>query len=189
MPGRIETYDYTNRSVTVQPLLKKVFTEGESLEYKILANVPVIFPSSQESGMTFPLNRGDGVLILFSERALERWKSNGALTEPGDSRKFDLSDGICIPGLFAFNQKPLAENNKDVFIKHKNQKIVIKNNGNIEIGSSSLQKLVNESFMNLFNSHTHTYIPAIHPAVTPVPSGAASPQMTLNNLTSKTKAQ
>lgn len=183
LPGTIETYDYKKRKATVKPLIKKKYIEGDTQELPILVNVPIVFPCSKIAGVVFPLSRGDGVLIVFSERALERWKSSGNVVEPGDPRKFDLSDGIAIPGLFSFKQNSFASNNNDLEVANKGQTITIKKNGDIDIGGTPVSKLVNESFMTLFNAHTHLSAAPGIPTATPLPL------MTALNLTSKVKAQ
>lgn len=188
LPGRIETYDYTTQKATVKPLIKKKYLDGDVQELPVLTNVPVQFPRTKKSGITFPLTRGDGVLIVFSERSLERWKSSGDDTEPGDARKFDLSDGIAIPGLFSFKQKNIASNNNDLEVQHNGQFVTIKKNGDIEVGKSSLKKLVNDTFKSLFNSHTHATTATISTGPVGV-IGVPNQQMTDSQLTDKVKAQ
>lgn len=123
LPGRIETYDFKRQKATVKPLIKKKFFGGNISPLPILTNVPVVFPRTKKAGITFPLSRGDGVLIVFSERSLEAWYSSGDDSEPQDSRKFDLSDAICIPGLYSFNQGNIASNNNSVEIQNKDGEI------------------------------------------------------------------
>lgn len=147
LPGRIETYDFSKQRATVKPLIKKKFLDETILELPILTNVPVVFPRTKQSGITFPLERGDGVLLIFSERSLERWKASGREVEPGDPRKFDLSDGIAIPGLFSFADANLATNNKDLEIHHNGFKIVIKEDGKVQLlgfGGTDLVKVIDD---------------------------------------------
>lgn len=138
LPGRIETYEYKKQKATVKPLIKKVFIDGDIISIPILTNVPVMFPRTKTSGITFPLSRGDGVIIFFTDRSLERWKSSGDDVEPGDSRKFDLSDAIAAPGLYSFADNNIASNNDDLEVHHKGSKIIIKKNGDIEIQSGQV---------------------------------------------------
>ena len=156
LPGSIESYSYETQKATVKPLIKKKYLDGTVLELPVLVNVPITFPRTKMSGITFPVNKGDGVLLMFTERALERWYSSGKDSEPGDRRKFDISDAIGIIGCFSFADKNLASNNADVEIHHKEQKIVIKSNGDIELGIASLKKLVTEDIFSKFNTHVHT---------------------------------
>jgi hypothetical protein len=135
LPGRVESYVYNEQRATVKPLIKKMYINGDIVELPILVNVPIIFPRTMTSGVVFPIIRGDGVLLLFADRSLERWYSSGDDVEPGDSRKFDLSDAVAIPGLYSFKQENIAENNDDLLIRHKGSKIRIKSSGVVEIQS------------------------------------------------------
>jgi len=108
-PGTILTYDKTLQKATVQPILwfKKTNIEDEEIvAYKpcAISNVPVAFPQSTEFGLTFPLEVGDKVLLVFSERSLDEWLLQGkADTEVKSNRKFNLTDAIAIPGISPFS--------------------------------------------------------------------------------------
>ena len=154
LPGRIEKYTRTEQKANVKPLIKKKYLDGTAVEFPVIPNVPIVFPRTKRGGITFPLEQGDGVLLVFSERALDRWLSSGEDVEPGDYRKFDLSDAIAIPGLFSFKQPNLATNDDDVEIHNEGQRITIKKNGDIEIGVD-VKKLVTETFATLFDNHVH----------------------------------
>lgn len=186
MPGRIESYDFKSQKASVKPLLKKEYLDGEVLDLKVIGNVPVIFPRTKHAGITFPVEKGDGCLLLFSERAIERWKLSGNNSSPGDHRRYSLSDAICLVGLFSLNSKNIASNNDDTQIHNNGQTITIKKNGDIDVGGSSLLKLVNETFLSIFDSHTHVYAPG---PGSPIPTGPPVPISSSVNLTSKVKAQ
>jgi len=70
--------------------------------------------------------------------------------------------------------------NKDIKIEGKG-KINIKS-GNIMVGNSNFKKLVNETFMNIFNSHTHGGVQGGLETTT-----GPLPQMTTSNLTEALK--
>jgi len=164
LPGRIETYDYKTQKATVKPLIIRKFKDGNVQSLPVLVNVPIIFPRTRKSGVTFPINKGDGVLLIFCHRSLERWYSSGDEVEPGDSRKFDLSDSVAIPGLFSFADSNIASNNTDVEIQNDGQKITITSDGDIKLGIGSLKKLVNDTFKTMFNNHVHNVSVAGTPA-------------------------
>jgi len=170
LPGRVETYDYKTQKATVTPLIKKKYKDGTVSPMPIISAVPVIFPRTKTSMIHFPLVQGDGVLLVFSQRSLETWLFKGGESEPGDPRKFDLTDAIAIPGLWDFTAATLAENNDDFIIVHNSEKIIIKKDGNIEIGANSLKKLVNEEFKTLFNNHVHNCIGPVSAVTTSTPA-------------------
>jgi len=157
IPGVIVSYDYKTRKASVKPQIQKKFRDGSpSLALPVIVNVPVVFPGSSKVGIHFPLKKDDSVLIVFSQRSIDKWLSDGLDSDPGDFRKFDLSDAIAIPGLNSFNKANFATNNEDVVITNESEKITIKSNGDIQLGKDSLKKLVNESFLTLFDTHFHS---------------------------------
>jgi hypothetical protein len=106
MPVRVETYDASLQRVSVQPVLKRAFTdeEGERQVERlpVITGVPVQFPSGGGYRLTFPIANGDTGLLIFCEASLDVWLSQGGEVDPLDDRRFDLSDGIFIPGVRSF---------------------------------------------------------------------------------------
>lgn len=136
IPGEIVEYDYTTQKASVLPTIKEKFYTGEVLSMPIIVNVPVIFPRSADASITFPLEKGDKVLLIFSEKSLERWLSSGKEVEAGVNRRFDLSDGIAIPGLYSFiDPSPCMPNS--LCIRYKNGYFRIKGDSTIELESTN----------------------------------------------------
>lgn len=129
LPGKIETYDYEYQKASVKPLIKKKYLDGKVESLPVIVNVPVLFPRTANFSFTYPLEKDDLVLILFSERSLELYLEQGGEQEPGDRRKFDLSDAIVIPGLYPFSEKSKSKNNDDVFIKYNEAELKISKDG------------------------------------------------------------
>lgn len=138
LPGRIESYDYTKRLSSVKPLIKKKYKDGTLLSLPIIENVPVVWLAGGGASFTFPLERGDGVLLVFSERSMDNWLSIGGDAEPGSETMFDLSDAIAIPGLYPFNVSSSATSNSKVELIYDNASITIDRNGQININDGNL---------------------------------------------------
>jgi hypothetical protein len=100
IPGVVTEYDAKKRRATVQPSLKRRAGTKEYIAFPLLIDVPVLFPGTKKWTIHFPLEKGDEVAVVFSERALEAWKDVGqeGLEDP-DPRRYDLCDGYCMPGL------------------------------------------------------------------------------------------
>jgi hypothetical protein len=131
IPGRIEEYSSKERRASVKPLVKTVLVSGDVVEIPPIVNVPVQFLSSKNFSMTFPLEKGDGVTILFSETGIGNFLSGkGQDVEADDQSRFSLTDAIAIPGLIPFSSVPDAPDgvdlDKDVAINLGEKKIVIK---------------------------------------------------------------
>jgi len=100
MPGIITEFNEVERTCSVQPALKRLFTgEEETVLLPIQEDVPILFPGSNEYYLEFKLNSGDEVLCIVSERAIDQWIEAGGPVDPQSSRRFSLSDIIVVPGL------------------------------------------------------------------------------------------
>lgn len=134
--------------VDIQPTLNQKMKDGTIAERPPILGVPVIFPASRLAALTFPINKGDTGLAVFSMRNLDGWKSGTGLpTTPLNQAKFDKGDAIFIPGLQTPSQ---AVNNPQKRVwQHSTQDTVLatnigtateveirlKNNGNVIINS------------------------------------------------------
>jgi hypothetical protein len=104
MPGRIESFDAEKQTASVQPLVKRrdfldVGGVGQARALPVINGVPVIFPAAGGYRLTFPLAKGDTVLLVWSHRSLDVWQANGGLVDPGDLRHHDVSDAVALVGL------------------------------------------------------------------------------------------
>jgi hypothetical protein len=159
LPGIIESYDGVRASVL--PSILEIAGDGDTLANQVISNVPVIWPGSSQGSASLPLNKGDGVLLIFMSRSVDEWKGTGQVVAPADLRTHNLTDCVAIPGLFSFNNTQKAPNNTDCFIRFKEQSIIIRANGDIELGTGgSLSKLVTEAFLTFFNAHVHASVGA-----------------------------
>jgi hypothetical protein len=106
MPAQVVSYSAATKQVNVQPVLDFDLLIGGQLQPQklpVIYNVPVVFPGSSKFCIQWDLVKGDGVLLIFSEASIDKWKSgSGGETDPGDTRRFALSDAVAIPGLFSF---------------------------------------------------------------------------------------
>lgn len=135
LPGHIVKYDPSLQKAEVMPNIQKKYYNGEVKDMPIISNVPIVFPRSSKSFIKFPLDIDDGVLLIFSERALERWLSVGGVVEPGVNRKFDISDCIAIPGLYSFAD-PIPDSSDNFIIRHNDGSFVINTNNKVAIGNN-----------------------------------------------------
>lgn len=137
LPGEFISYDHRQQRAKVQPLIKRKYADGTVQSLPMIVNVPVVWPRTSNCSLTFPINRGDRCLLLFAERSLDVWLVDGENREPNDTRKFDLSDGIAIPGLYSFNNESPSENNTDLLLKYGENRFRISPNGTITAQNES----------------------------------------------------
>ena len=196
MPGAIHSYDASTCSAQVVPLIKRLQSDLETNEeFGVLNDVKVVFPSSSDSSITFPIKRGDPVLVIFSDYCIDEWRASGGTTPVAttDGRQHHLSDAFCIPGCSPTATANLAKDQNSLVVKYKDSALQITADGTVKIGTESgeWKALATEdfitaffnTFMTLLSAHTH-----------PVPAlGTSSPSATLifpNNatyVTTKTK--
>ena len=98
MPGIVESYDAETRLAVVKGALNIVTTKEEEIEREAIHNVPVMFPSGGGFAMTFPLEQGDPVLLVYSQRGLANWKKTFGVAAPDVFGFLSEKDAIAIPG-------------------------------------------------------------------------------------------
>ena len=98
LPGVVQKYYSESQRADVQIAIKRKKSDGEEALIPVLPEVPVMFPRNSNSIFHFPLAEGDTVLVVFNERDCDNFRSSNQLLPPATSRKFHLSDAVCIPG-------------------------------------------------------------------------------------------
>ena len=150
IPGTILSYDPKSGLASVRPAMKYTTPEGETIDYPDISGVPVVYQryKGQQAVMAFPVARGDGCLLVIAEQALDYWLY-GRMTST--DLRFDLTNAICIPGLFTKGNGIAAEACQDnaiiteicggTRIKMQPKKIMIQADGTnsyIEMTSSQI---------------------------------------------------
>lgn len=129
IPGTIINFDPASGTATVKPSGKIGMKNGEKLEYPQIIRVPVIFPRGEHFAIAYPVAPGDGCLIIVCENDMKPWASNGKETD--SNMKFDLTNSVCIPGLFRKGnevaKKAVAEN--AVVLQNEETEVVLKKDG------------------------------------------------------------
>lgn len=103
MPCIVQKIDLTAMTVEVQPAIQGTVTNEDgstqNVDYPLLADVPIVFPSAGGFLITFPIAIGDEVLVVMASRCIDSWwQSGGYKNQPMEARMHDLSDGFAIPG-------------------------------------------------------------------------------------------
>ena len=124
IPGIVNKYDPSGPTVEATIAIKKELEDGTILEAPMVVAVPVIFPRTNRCHITFPLEKGDGVLLLFSERSIEEYCQNGTVNAPQDLRRFDITDAVAIPGFFGFKKGSTIEDGTKLEVVFDSAKLV-----------------------------------------------------------------
>lgn len=133
LPGIIAKFDAATQTASVQPAIKRVFTEKGAVNLPLCVDVPVAFPGGGDFFVTFPVQAGDECLLLFSERAIDLWHAQGGTKPPAEYRLHDLSDGIAIVGLNSHPKKIANFNATAMELRNRTNSVRIRLNANGEI--------------------------------------------------------
>ena len=137
LPGVVEAYDAGAKKASVRPVSQRRTVDGGTLSPPVISDVPVVFPRTSDASISFPLGKGDPVLLVFSERSLDAWLNGQADKVPADPRQWDLTDAIAIPGLFGFGNGPAVVPDA-LNIKYKDASVLIKSDGQVDINDGNL---------------------------------------------------
>lgn len=101
LPGIVQSFDPVQMVADVQPTINAVVrTQAgryEELRMPLLGDCPVVFPGGGGVTLTFPINPGDEVLVVFASRCIDAWWQLGGIQGQAEIRMHDLSDGFVIP--------------------------------------------------------------------------------------------
>lgn len=143
-PGKIVSFDAAKGLATIQPILKFKKPSGESLDYPQIYGVPVVFPQGlgQKATIAFPVKAGDLCLCIVSEQALDLWMY-GQETET--DLRHDLTNAICIPGLFTKPNAVMQEACRDnaIILDVDGTRVKVSKNGIILDGNVTVTGTLN----------------------------------------------
>lgn len=102
-PATVQSYDPATQLATVRVDLKRAAEDADGNELiesvGVISNVPVVFPGGGGFAVTFPLAVDDTVLLVFADRSIDRWKTQGGEVDPGFLHSHNLSDAFALAGV------------------------------------------------------------------------------------------
>lgn len=123
IPSKIVSVDYNEMTCSCKPLImEKVKNEQGvmvDIELPILLDVPLIYPSSKDFCITFPLSIDDEVLVFFSDLCIDSWWQSGGIQSQFEERRHDLSDGFAIPAQMSQQKKIVDFDSEKLIIRHR----------------------------------------------------------------------
>lgn len=150
LPAIIISFDANKRTVSAQPTIQRVFSEGEGKagadNLPPCVDVPVVFPMGGGYELTFPINKGDECLLIFAERCIDSWFETGQPSEPADFRQHDLSDAFAIVGVRSLaNIQPVWTEDVEL---HGNGNHVRIDDSSVELGAGGATLKLTSSGLN-----------------------------------------
>ncbi len=149
MPAIVISYDRTTQFAVVEPALRRTLVTGDVVELPKIYNVPVQFPHAGDTFIHYDLKEGDNVLLIFSERSIDKWAVQSGKTTPSERRMHDLNDCFAIPSVKskpeAFEPKgkegSIEITNKDSHLEITSDGKFVMNNGENELVSVLVELL------------------------------------------------
>jgi hypothetical protein len=171
-------------TVDVLPLVNQQDASGNAVPHGIIYGLPYSRLQGGANAIILDPQIGDIGIAVFANRDISAVKATKGQNNPGSARQFSMSDGMYIGGVL--NGVPtnyVQFTGNTINIVSTSQVNVQAPAINLQDSGAMLYKLVNETFMTLFNAHVHTS------AAPGVPTSSPVTPMTSVNLTSVTKAE
>ena len=157
LPGVVQSYDAATQTVSVQPAIKRVFSEKGATHLPVCVDVPVCFPGGGDFYLTFPVKAGDDCILVFSERCIDFWHANGGVQLPAEYRLHDLSDAFAIVGVNSQPRKLASVQTDGAELRTRDRSTYIKlTNGTIYIKGDIVHQGNNTQTGNLARTGTST---------------------------------
>lgn len=183
IPGKIVSYNPDTERASVQPVIKvrRKVNEGIiTVEIPPIENVPVMMFHTKYFRLKVPLEKGDGVEIIFSEVGIGNFlNGTGGIVDPDDLSRFSLTDAYCIPGLWGKN----LPNNTPTFEVDKLGNLVLLGGSSPFVKGDTLETLLN-NFLTVLSSIVPGDVTANAASLTAIKGAATAALITLPTIKS-----
>lgn len=145
--AKIDRYDPQTMQADVTPLHKQKFKDGTIIQMPMILSVPVSHLKAGPFIIRPPYQRGDLVIVAFSDYSLEEVLITGTPQAPRSNRRHSIDDAIVISGVMPYTSQYPSEHGNDLLISKQDlaakivitqdNQIIIKTNAPITVESSS----------------------------------------------------
>ena len=115
IPGLVDSYDSEKKRASIQIALNMLIKNDdlagrpESVARPVIQDVPVLHLAGGGYVVHVPLIRGDAVMLVFSERGIEKFKESFQVSDPTIDGFFAERDAIALPGFGGVSHVPAGE--------------------------------------------------------------------------------
>lgn len=103
LPAIVDTVDYTNQTLTAKPVTKMRFTDNKGavsdFDMPLIVDVPFQCYRGGGFAITVPVQKGDEVLIIFTDVDFSAWFQNGGFQYAEHSFTHYYSNAIAVVGI------------------------------------------------------------------------------------------
>lgn len=206
LPAKVEKFNKDEQTVDAKPLLQRTEQLDDGTEVTeplpVITDVPVMFPRSGKFFFTFPIEKGDHVLLIFNERSIDKFIEKGDDTDPVDFRQHHLADAVAYPGFYPKPSKLSGFDSEAAVIGHVDESTdFLTLAGVVNARFKAIEDWLVNTLTIYAQTHEHSYIPPLIPApivpapTTPphvpplvVPALSVDPDVGVDTATKKTKA-
>jgi hypothetical protein len=97
--GKVTKITSAAQTVEVQIQILRLAIDGSSVSYPVLVDCPYFVLQGGGAYIDMPISIGDGCILLFNDRDIDNWFSEGIEANPNTTRKHSLSDALAIVGI------------------------------------------------------------------------------------------
>lgn len=170
LPALVVAVNHSTQLIDAQITIKRQM-KGELINLPLLKNVPLRYYKSNIFSITFPIEVNDNVMIIFAERSIDTWLTEGDIQNPFDIRKFSLSDAFAIPMMY--HQKDVIPSFDSTNLQIKTNDgsgtitltpsgdIELNGNGDTTIAYTDMKTAFDQlktdlnNFITVYNAHIH----------------------------------
>lgn len=137
IPAVVDSYDPLECTINAQISISDIDTDGVIRIPPILDRVPLLLPSTGSSAITFPVKKGDKIILHFCHSNIETFFTQNKenfenVTDPRTLRKHDINDCFATLGLRTYDDTVIKRDGT-LDIYHNNSRITISEDGKLEI--------------------------------------------------------
>ncbi len=150
IPGRIESFDPTQKTASILLLFAVQLPRGTTANYPVLVQCPVYTPQGGGGAFQAPITPGDPCLVVFADRDIDAWFTNGAQpavpfdqVQGSPGRMHDLSDGMAFVGFNSLSDALPAYSSDELRLIMNASKVAISRaTGLVTIQSATMSLLL-----------------------------------------------
>lgn len=164
LPATVTKYDPVECTVDVQPAITEIDIDGLIRVLPFLERVPLMFSTSKDSSITFPVKVGDYVLLHFCQSEIDNLlvqtkTDQKEFVDPRSPRKHTINDCFATIGIRVYEDSPVKRpDTLDMYFK--DSRLTIEDNGNITLqltktdGNQDNPQVVHTQTLEMLNDGT-----------------------------------